>query len=113
MKSLKIWLTGEDVHESKTIDFGHLERKKEPFENYKLIKWHQDYDPSEEIQSKLLKYIQKGGALFCGSTPWGYLQIYPNKRLHNMTMYNFLKKHTLLPIQKSILRYFWHFFFTQ
>lgn len=40
--------------------------------------------------NKLKKNTTKG-ALICGTTPWGYLQIYPEKTLNDMKMYIFLQ----------------------
>ena len=73
------------------IELGNLVRSERPFTDYRLIKWTSSYDASEQTQQKLLSFIENGGALVAASTPWGYLQVYPNKTLADMSLYNFLK----------------------
>jgi hypothetical protein len=43
------------------------------------------------------------GSLFCGSTVWGYLQIYPNRTVHDMTMFKFLKDYFGIVLTTKVL----------
>jgi hypothetical protein len=91
-RNLKSWLCGNpDLPDSEIIELGKLVSISKPFNDYKIIKWSHGYDPSEQVQQQLFEYIQNGGALFGASTPWGYLQIYPNKTLQDMKLHNFIK----------------------
>lgn len=92
MKNLKAWLCNDpNLPDSQIIELGELVRSGKSFSDYKLIKWSHSYDPSEQTQYNLIEFVQSGAALMCASTPWGYLQIYPNKTLQDMTLHNFLK----------------------
>lgn len=92
MRNLKAWLSGNpDLPDSKIGELGDLVRNSRPFGNYSIIKWSHGYDASEACQEQLLDFVQKGGALMCASTPWGYLQVYPEKTLQDMSLHNFLK----------------------
>lgn len=61
MNNLKHWLTGESIDDSMIIDFGDAIKNSEPLDNYKLIKWHHDFDPEEEEIQMLLSYVENGG----------------------------------------------------
>jgi hypothetical protein len=81
MSNLKYWLCGSDLLNS---EIGNLTSDFNDFASFKMLKWHQDVDLSVETQQNLLSFLENGGALFCGSTPWGYLQIYPYKTLKDV-----------------------------
>jgi hypothetical protein len=73
------------------IDFKELHESNEPLNKYKIIKWDQTFYPDGPSQKKLLNFIHNGGSLFCGATPWGFLQLNPDKQLKDLTMYTFLR----------------------
>ena len=43
-------------------------------------------DKSEVCLEKLQKWIEEGGGLICGATPWGFLQIYSSKTLEQLPL---------------------------
>lgn len=84
MLNVKLWLcNGSELDASK---IGILKDKFQNFENFKLLKWSHSVNPSAETQINLLNFIQDGGALFCGSTPWGYLSANPKKTLEDVCL---------------------------
>jgi hypothetical protein len=94
VKNLKQWLTREaNVAAERIINFSDLAEGEKSFDDFKLIIWNHSYDPDEEMQERLLEYVSNGGGLMCSTTPWGFLQIYPQKTLEDLTMYRFLKKY--------------------
>lgn len=91
MRNLKAWLSGDpDLPDSKIIDLQEIVNGCKSFADYKIIKWSHGYDPADQIQYRLLDFIDNGGGLFCASTPWGYLQIYPDRTLIHMALHRFL-----------------------
>ena len=95
MNRIKLWLTGsEHVDDSEIINLNEAVSQGNHFENYKIIKFHHDHEIDDETQNSILRYVENGGGLFCASTPWGYLQIYPHKKLTDMCLYQFLKNYT-------------------
>ncbi len=58
-----------------------------------MIKWN-GVKLTPKTLEKLLVYIQSGGSLFCGFTPWGYLQSNPTKTLASTCIFKFLKFYT-------------------
>ncbi len=117
MDNVKKWLTGStDVNDSEIINLNEVTENGKQFEDYKIIKWHHDHEIDDATQLQLLGYVENGGkmlniskfylifmkilgnfskgSLFCGSTPWGYLQIYTDRNLTDMCLHNFLKNYT-------------------
>lgn len=92
MRNLKSWLCGDpDLAESKIAELGELVSSGRAFNEYALIKWSHTYEANERVQQRVLDFVQNGGALMCASTPWGFLQVYPDKTLQDMVLHNFLK----------------------
>ena len=48
-------------------------------------------------------YLLYLGSLFCGSCPWGWLQLNPNKTLNEQSLYTFLKTHTGIILKDNCL----------
>jgi hypothetical protein len=93
MNRIKLWLTG-----SEKVDDSEIANLKDvigqSLDGYKIITWQHDLEIDNETNNVVIEYVENGGSLFCGSTPWGYLQIYPHKKLTDMCLYQFLKFYT-------------------
>jgi len=88
MLNLKLWLcNGSELDASK---IGILKDEFKNFDNFNLLKWYHSVNLSAETQTNLLSFIQDGGALFCGSTPWGYLSANPKKTLEDVCLLIFI-----------------------
>lgn len=95
IRNLKAWLCGDaDLLDSQIIKLDELVNSGKGFSNYKIIEWQHEYDAPEQIQLLLIEYVRNGGALMIASCPWGYLDIYEEKNLKDMVLYNFLKNFT-------------------
>lgn len=60
-------------------------------ENGELIIWIGEADQGENFIPNLLGFLEKGGAVVCGATPWGFLQLFPGRSLESMEMSNFVQ----------------------
>lgn len=92
--NVKKWLTGLDyVDPSQIINFHNLTVLNKPFENYKIILWHHAFNATEWHITKLLVYLEHGGSVIAGSTPWGYVQLNRRTKLRDMGLNKFLREH--------------------
>ena len=104
MNRIKLWLTGsEHVDDSKIINLNDAVSQGNHFENYKIIKFHHNDEIDDETNNALIAYVENGGSLFCASTPWGFLQLHPHKKLTDMCLYQFLKFYTGILFTPAIL----------
>ena len=54
------WLIGEELPPSEIFSFQQVDSS-DAIDSVRLIKWHQDFDPSEETEEALLEWLKNGG----------------------------------------------------
>lgn len=86
------WLTNHDSVESvKIINVEDIDDEDLNAQECDIVAWCQDDQVDDEKQKLLLNYLNNGGSLFCGVTPWGFLFLNKTKKLSDLCAYRFLK----------------------
>ncbi len=58
----------------------------------KILVWVGMKEKSADCLAKLYTWVETGGSLICGATPWGFLQIYASKTLDQLPLNFILRK---------------------
>ena len=92
VKNTKSWVTkGTPVSDSQVVDMNLYDDFDKIPSTVKILVWIGTKDRTEVFFDKLIAWLSGGGAMVCGVTPWGYLQLNPGRTLVTMPLYQVLK----------------------
>ncbi|CAF1271314.1 unnamed protein product [Didymodactylos carnosus] len=84
------WLVRDEyVTDEQVVRIDDIESMKNVPGNVKILLWDGHCDKSEIFTNDLKEYVLNGGAMVCGSTPWGWLQLNEGKPLQDFPFQKF------------------------